>query len=856
MKKRVMLGVLLLMLMGSLALPFFSIYPHKDLPQDVAAAFPGSATGLALVFKGNSLLPLLQMPALSTLHFREGLLAAGILFALLGGLLAFARRRWISRGAAIIGTAGSLLLFQYALYAQQLDQSILFDVMLSAKWFAWLPFVFSLFLAALEMWMLQGMPALSIPGMGWRRWSVLLGTIAVLALFLPFAGTFVEKGTFSSPAEDRLASRSLTGWKWLIDEEPMLRELAAGSSSFSDVTDSGTMQALTKLSGSTKDIGNLFMITTRAGGMKVISLAAYALLLVGIALQLIKRVDKWFPACLTTLAAFLLLTEAAGALLVSSQYQFQSATYQLMFMGLGGYTPAPLFSAFAACLSASCATIGIRQANEPYFVNPIPKKRRLLFLSFFLAAAAFLMMLAPVVQVNLYTPGRINQENPTVSRALSGAELAVFYPAPEELQNPVSNRGKALYTMEAANNGRTLSDLQVLVRSALNKLGGFHLASVLVMAFGLFLLMSGKKNKRLIISILLWGGSLQGITVMMALTALPGDVGHVTALAPLFAAMGATAFSAFFAGFLDREELPKKYKLFLMLLPFLIAVLLFAYLPLSGWRYAFYNYKLGLPMNQQEYVGFKWFAALVSSPAQQAETVRVMRNTFAMSGIGIAMSWLPLAFAIFLTEIRVGWFKKFVQIFTTLPNFISWVLVFSFALTIFSLDTGIVNRLLLQWNIIKEPIAYLNSGQQMWIKMWLWSTWKGLGWGAIMYLAAIAGIDQELYEAARVDGAGRWRQIFHITIPGILPTFFVLLLLSISNVVNNGMEQYLVFQNAMNKSTIEVLDLYVFNISIGNRSSSTISPATAIGILKSMISIMLLFMANSFSKLVRGESIV
>jgi putative aldouronate transport system permease protein len=287
-----------------------------------------------------------------------------------------------------------------------------------------------------------------------------------------------------------------------------------------------------------------------------------------------------------------------------------------------------------------------------------------------------------------------------------------------------------------------------------------------------------------------------------------------------------------------------------------VAVFLFSYLPLSGWRYAFYNYKLGLPMDQQEYVGFKWFTSLWSNSAQLSETIRVLRNTFAMSGLGLATSWLPVAFAIFLTEIRTGWFKKFVQIFTTLPNFISWVLVFSFALTIFSLDTGIVNKALLKLGFISEPIAYLNSSSHIWVKMWLWNTWKTLGWSAIMYLAAIAGIDQELYEAAKVDGAGRWRQIVHITIPGILPTFFVLLLLQISNIVNNGMEQYLVFQNAMNKSTIEVLDLYVYNISLGTRSTNTISMATAIGILKSLVSIVLLFLANNFSKAVRGESIV
>ena len=261
-------------------------------------------------------------------------------------------------------------------------------------------------------------------------------------------------------------------------------------------------------------------------------------------------------------------------------------------------------------------------------------------------------------------------------------------------------------------------------------------------------------------------------------------------------------------------------------------------------------------MDQQEFVGFKWFTSLFANAAQRGETIRVLRNTFAMSGIGLATSWLPVAFAIFLTEIRLGFFKKFVQIFTTLPNFISWVLVFSFALSIFSLDTGIVNKLLLRLGLIDEGVAWLNSGDYIWVKMWLWNTWKSLGWGAIMYLAAIAGIPPELYEAAKVDGAGRWRQIAHVTIPGLLPTFFVLLLLQISNVVNNGMEQYLVFQNAMNKSTIEVLDLYVYNISLGTRSSNTISMATAIGILKSLVSIVLLFAANQFSKWVRGDSIV
>ena len=326
----------------------------------------------------------------------------------------------------------------------------------------------------------------------------------------------------------------------------------------------------------------------------------------------------------------------------------------------------------------------------------------------------------------------------------------------------------------------------------------------------------------------------------------------------LYASIPLLIFGAFFAYFADQEELPKKYKLFLMMLPFLLAVFLFAYLPLYGWSYAFYNYKFGLPMDQQEFVGFKWFTEMVSNPANRDNIVRVLKNTLGMSGLNLATSWLPMIFAVFLNEITRTRFKKFVQIFTTLPNFISWALVFSFAMCLFAADTGIYSKLMMDlgMNDPANPTVWLNSGDHIWLKMWGWSTWKGLGWGAIMYLAAISGIDQELYEAARVDGANRWALIRHITLPGLLPTFFVLLMLSISNILNNGMDQYLVFQNPMNRQTIEVLDLYVYNITIASGGTALYSYATAIGILKTLVSVTLLFTANFLSKKLRGESIM
>ena len=213
--------------------------------------------------------------------------------------------------------------------------------------------------------------------------------------------------------------------------------------------------------------------------------------------------------------------------------------------------------------------------------------------------------------------------------------------------------------------------------------------------------------------------------------------------------------------------------MFIMILPFLVLNFLFAYFPLHGWIYAFYDYRAPLRLDQCEFVGFKWFTMLFSNPTQMSQLGQVMINTFAMSLLGIATSILPLIFAIFLSEIQTKWFRKTVQTLTTLPNFISWVLVYSVAFSLFS-TTGMVNNVLETIGLISEPIKFLDSDTHTWLKMILWNTWKSLGWNAIMYLAAITGIDPGLYEAAKIDGAGRFRLMYHITLPELLPTFFVL----------------------------------------------------------------------------------
>lgn len=302
----------------------------------------------------------------------------------------------------------------------------------------------------------------------------------------------------------------------------------------------------------------------------------------------------------------------------------------------------------------------------------------------------------------------------------------------------------------------------------------------------------------------------------------------------------------------EKFEMDTQYKLFLMLMPFLALTAVFSYLPLWGWRYAFFDYKAGDTLTMDKFVGFKWFQELIKNPATVRDIVKVMKNTLAMSGLGIATSWLPMAFAIFLCEMKNLKFRRFVQTFTTIPNFISWVLVYAIAFCIFSTD-GFISSLMVNMGIWESGKNFLMDGSHTWLKMWAWGTWKGIGWSAIIYIAGISGIDQQLYEAATVDGAGRFQKMWHITVPGLTSTFFVLLLMSIANILSNGMDQYLVFENATNTDTIRVLDLYVYKLGIGQGS---IPLTTVVSMLKSIISVILLFSANKVSKLIRGESII
>lgn len=283
----------------------------------------------------------------------------------------------------------------------------------------------------------------------------------------------------------------------------------------------------------------------------------------------------------------------------------------------------------------------------------------------------------------------------------------------------------------------------------------------------------------------------------------------------------------------------------------MILVLMFHYMPLIGWLYALFDYIPGVPLFQCDFVGLKYFKLVLTD----INTLRVLKNTLIFGTIGVALTPLPMLFAITLNEVKCSPIRRIVQTFTTLPNFISWVIIFSLAFAMFASD-GLVNGILSALGKNVDPTTAYNVMADGKAVYWFQSAlglWKGLGWSSIIYLAAITGIDQELYSAAKVDGAGRFRCALHVTIPAMAETYFVLLVLSIGNFLNTGFEQYMLFKNPMTGPNIEVLDLYVYRIGL---EMSDYSYGIAIGIMKFVVSVSLLIFANLLSKRVRGKTIL
>ena len=280
--------------------------------------------------------------------------------------------------------------------------------------------------------------------------------------------------------------------------------------------------------------------------------------------------------------------------------------------------------------------------------------------------------------------------------------------------------------------------------------------------------------------------------------------------------------------------LSKRFDLLLMGLPCILLVIVFSYVPLFGWIYGFFDYKPGMSLLQSEFVGLKFLLEAFSDTT----LLTVLRNTLVLGMLTLVTSVIPPIFAMFLNELHGRRTKRIIQTVTTFPQFISWILVFSLFFIFFSVNDGYVNKVLLSLGLIKQPLNLLAAENAVWSLQTLISIWKNMGFAAIIYLASIAGIDPELYDAADADGAGRFRKMLHITVPELLPTFFTLLLLGIGNILSNGFDQYYLFYNNLVSDKILVLDVYLYQVGLG---MNLYSLSTALGMTKTIISVILLF---------------
>lgn len=313
----------------------------------------------------------------------------------------------------------------------------------------------------------------------------------------------------------------------------------------------------------------------------------------------------------------------------------------------------------------------------------------------------------------------------------------------------------------------------------------------------------------------------------------------------------------------DKYKMKPKYYLFLLLLPFLILTFSFSYLPIWSWIYGFFDLKPGLRISPHNFVGLKWFKYLFrTTPADTSvmgafqdnistriTMISVLKNTLAMSGLSLAVSWLAMVFAIAIAEIKSRKLRGILLALSAIPNFVSWVVIYIAAKSLFDYG-GLINTL----KSSQDYINYLFSNSHMWLKMAAYSTWKGLGWGAIIYMTAIMNIDKDLYEAARIDGAGKMNKLRYIMIPHLIPTFFVLLLISVAGIFSTGMDQSFIFSNLMNMNQIMVPDQYAFRLKF---SAIAYFPlASIVSMVKSLLSIILLLAVNRMSKLFMKENIV
>lgn len=286
----------------------------------------------------------------------------------------------------------------------------------------------------------------------------------------------------------------------------------------------------------------------------------------------------------------------------------------------------------------------------------------------------------------------------------------------------------------------------------------------------------------------------------------------------------------------------------LMVLPGIIWMLVFNYIPMGGIVIAFKKFKITKSIGEAPWVGFRYFEEFFTD----TNFGDIMTNTIGISLLKLVIGFpLPIIFALLLNEIRGMKFKKLSQTISYLPHFLSWV-VLGGILTTWLAKDGVINDFLVSIGVLGEPVSFLGKPKYFWGLALISDSWKELGWSAIIYLAAIAGVDQQLYEAATVDGATKIQKIRYITLPSITGTIAIMLILQVSSLLNSNFDQIMILKNQINVSRSQVIDTYVYQMGMRNGKYSY---ATAVGLYKSVIALFLLLISNKTCKKLLGRSL-
>ena len=296
------------------------------------------------------------------------------------------------------------------------------------------------------------------------------------------------------------------------------------------------------------------------------------------------------------------------------------------------------------------------------------------------------------------------------------------------------------------------------------------------------------------------------------------------------------------------RSLKTQRELWLLCIPIIIWIAVFAYYPMYGILMAFVEYIPGKEIFQCDFMGLKYFQQFLTNPS----IAMLLRNTLVMSSLSLTVGFVaPIAFALMLNELGGRKTKKLIQTVSYLPHFISWVVAGSMVYLVLSSD-GILNNILVQFGVTDTAIPFLTKGEYYWTTYTVVNIWKSMGWSSIIYLSAMSGVDEELYQAGAIDGLGRWGMVRHITLPSIAPTIVLLWILGIGNILNAGFDYHLIIGNDATRTYWDVIDTYAYRYGV---QQGFYSMGTAVSLMKSMIGFVLVWATNTISKKLTDTSI-